>query len=195
MTDQELKDLVASLASLQAETSRKFDETALIVAATSRRVDETTLVVKETSRKLDEVGARMGSMAQNLGDVAESFFYNALNVTPEIGGIAFDSVSPNLVLGTSKSNAEFDIVLVNGASVAIVEVKFKAHLNDLDQVEKQIERYRTLQPAHKDYKIYGGIAGQSVPANVIAAARERGLFVLQQVGTVMSSATEGMRAH
>ena len=188
MTDAELKDLVASLAVAQAETAQ-------VQAETAREVAETTRVVAETSRKLEEVGLRLGNMGRNLGAATESFFYNSLDAQPEIGGIQFDRVTPNMIAGSRSKRSEFDIVLTNGASVAIVEVKFRAHINDLDQVEQQIIRYRELFPEHKNYAIYGGVAGQSVPADVLAAAKERGLFVLQQVGSVMSSATEGMRAH
>jgi len=37
----------------------------------------------------------------------------------------------NLGLKTKKINDEFDIVLVNSKSVAIIEVKYKVHPNDL----------------------------------------------------------------
>lgn len=195
MTDAELKDLVASLAVAQAEAAKAQTETSIEHQAMLKVVAETSRRVEETSRKLDEVGLRLGNMGQNLGAAAESFFYNSLDARPEIGGIQFDRVTPNMIAGSRAKRSEFDIVLTNGASVAIVEVKFRAHVNDLDQVEQQIIRYRELFPEHKNYAIYGGVAGQSVPADVLAAAKERGLFVLQQVGSVMSSATEGMRAH
>ncbi len=148
---------------------------------------------KEMNRFMKELGQRMGSITNNQGDVAEEFFYNSLNAAPQLGGISFNSVTPNLILGARKAKSEFDIVLVNGESVALVEVKYKAHANDLDQLQKQVERYRALRPEHKNYKIFGGIAGFKVPADVVKRAQERGLFVLQRKGELIDSVTEGMR--
>jgi hypothetical protein len=218
MTDQELKDLVASLAVAQAkteielaklakgqaeviaQTQAEIQETSRVVSEVSRRMDtmasnaETQAAFKETDRFLKEIGQRMGSMASNQGDVAEEFFYNSLKAAPQVGGIVFDTVTPNLVIGTKQSSSEFDIVLVNGQSVALIEVKYKAHVNDLDQIQKQVDRYRQLRPEHKNYKIFGGIAGFKVPADVVKLAQERGMFVLQRRGDVIDSAIEEMRA-
>ena len=209
MTDQELRDIVGGLAVAQAESAKAQAKTEAIMAElglaqarteaaqakTDLRFEEMSKVVAKTSRKLTEVGIRLGSMGQNLGAVAESFFYNSLKKMPEIGGISFDRVTPNMVVGTKAESSEFDIVLTNGATIAIVEVKFVAHVNDLNQIETQIKTYRALFPEHKDYAIYGGIAGLTVQREVLAEAKNRGFFVLEQQGKVMSSATEGMRAH
>jgi hypothetical protein len=103
-------------------------------------------------------------------------------------------VSPNLRFGNKKLHNEFDIVLVNGKSVALIEVKHKAHVKDLDQVTAQVERYRYWQPAHKDFDIYCGLAAFRVPADVVSAAHERGLFVLQRQGGVFEADAGSMRA-
>jgi hypothetical protein len=187
MTDQELKDLVVGLAV----------ESAKLVASqakTDAQLEKTHAEVQETSRVLKEVGRRMGAMASNQGDVTEEFFYNSLKDKPQLGSISFDTITPNLVIGTKQASSEFDIVLVNGQSVALIEVKYKAHVNDLDQLEKQIDRYRQLRPEHKQYKIFGGIAGFKVPADVIKLAHERGMFVLQRKGDVIETDAAMMRA-
>jgi hypothetical protein len=173
MTDQELKDLVASLVIAQAKTQAE---------------------VAETSRVIKEVGRRMGSMASNQGDVAEEFFYNTLFDKPEVGGIRFDRVLRNIGGGKPGHQAEFDVVMHNGSSMAIIEVKYKAHTNDVEQVERQLERYRDIFPEYKDYKLYGGLAGFSVPEDVAQAAREKGLFVLKRKGELMEAETQNMKA-
>ena len=140
------------------------------------------------------VGKQLGSISSNLGSVTEEFFYNSLNANPTFGGIKFDRVTPNLIVGTKKRQSEFDIVLTNGNSIAIVEIKHKAHVNDLDQVEAQIKRYRELCPEYINFDIYGGIAGFSVPPDVVKAAHERGLFVLKRKGEILTADAKGMRA-
>jgi hypothetical protein len=58
-----------------------------------------------------------------------------------------------------------------------------------------MQRYRELFPEYKDYKLYGGVAGFSVPDEVIEQAHERGLFVLQRKGDVVEADAEAMRPH
>ncbi|NJS37570.1 MAG: hypothetical protein HC765_16085 [Brachymonas sp.] len=173
MTDQELKDLVANLVTAQANTQAE---------------------VAETSRVIKEVGRRMGAMPSNQGDVTEEFFYNSLVAKPALGGIEFDSVTPNLRFQNKGEHDEFDIVLTNGASVALIEVKYKAHLNDLEQAQSKIASYRRWRPEHKDYKVYAGLASFSVPPDVADAAQDKGLFVLQRRGDVIEVDAQRMKA-
>jgi hypothetical protein len=213
MTDQELKDLVASLAVAQQKTDVQLEKTQAQVQETGRflkemgqRMDgneaktdrlfaQTHAELKETGRFLKEIGQRMGSMSNNQGDVTEEFFYNSLVDRPTLGGIAFDRVIKNLGAGKpGKNQIEFDIVMHNGAAMAIVEVKYKVHPGSLDQVEKQMRRYRELFPEYKDYKLYGGVAGFSVPDEVVEQAHERGLFVLQRRGDLVETDAGAMRA-
>jgi hypothetical protein len=152
---------------------------------------------QEHDRFLKEIGQRMGSMASNQGDVAEEFFYNSLSDKPQLGDISFDRVLKNIGAGKPGKpgqQVEFDIVMHNGAAMAIVEVKYKVHPSSLDQIEKQMRRYRELFPEYKDYKLYGGVAGFSVPDDVVEQAHQRGLFVLKRKGDVVETDSDAMRA-
>jgi hypothetical protein len=198
MTDQELKDLVASLAvksdRLDAQQAKTGAELADLARALAQGQAQTRSEVEETARVVKEVSRRMGSMASNQGDVAEEFFYNTLFDKPEVGGIRFDRVLRNIGGGKPGHQAEFDVVMHNGSSMAIIEVKYKAHTNDVEQVERQLERYRDIFPEYKDYKLYGGLAGFSVPEDVAQAARDKGLFVLKRKGELMEAETQSMKA-
>jgi type I site-specific restriction endonuclease len=184
----------AQLAENAAQSKIADEKLRATLDETAREVKETSREVKEATRLVKSVTKQFGSMTTNLGDVAEEYFYNSLKADPKIGNIRFDSVSPNLRFGNKKQHNEFDIVLVNGKSVALIEVKHKAHVKDLEQVTAQVERYRYWQPAYKDYDIYCGLAAFSVPADVVAAAHERGLFVLQRQGGVFEADAGAMRA-
>jgi hypothetical protein len=208
MTDQELKDLVAGLAVAQAEMARFQAQSYAEMQATFRENDrlfkenerffkENDRLFKENDRFLKEIGQRMGSMASNQGDVAEEFFYNSLSDKPQLGDISFDRVLKNIGAGKPGKpgqQVEFDIVMHNGAAMAIVEVKYKVHPSSLDQIEKQMRRYRELFPEYKDYKLYGGVAGFSVPDDVVEQAHQRGLFVLKRKGDVVETDSDAMRA-
>ena len=74
MTDDELKELVASLAVSQKETDRQQKETDIQIKELSGSQKETDIQLKETGRKLDKVAKMLGGIGDNQGDVAEDFF-------------------------------------------------------------------------------------------------------------------------
>jgi hypothetical protein len=191
MTDQELKDLVASLAVKSTELDASLREISRESRERSVAIDQERV---ETQRVMKELGRRMGAMASNQGDVTEEFFYNSLVAKPSLGGIQFDSVTPNLRFQNKGEHDEFDIVLTNGASVALIEVKYKAHMNDLEQTQSKIASYRRWRPEHKDYKVYAGLASFSMPQDVTEAAHEKGIFVLQRKGDVIDVDAKQMKA-
>ncbi len=164
MTDQELRDLVASL----AEKSDRLDAQ-----------------MAETTRKLDKASALLGNIGQNQGAVAEEFFFNSLQAKPVLGGVRYDDVFLNVHSFNGKLQNEYDVVMVNGKSVALIEVKYAVHSDDIDKTIKGIANYRTLFPQHKDFAIYGAIAGFKIGEDVAESAKKQGLMVLKRVGDVM----------
>ena len=74
-------------------------------------------------------------MGNSNGDFAEEFFYNALlRGKRNILGEEFDEVMKKSNVTFNKGfEDEYDILLVNGRAVCIVEVKYKADSKDLPQ--------------------------------------------------------------
>ena len=120
MTDQELKDLVASLAVSQDRTDAQLAKTDAQLAATSAQMALTDAQMAKTDAKLDRLAKLYGGVADNQGSSAEEFFFNSLCAKPMLGGMSFDRVSANQEVAKGKQQAEFDIVMVNGKSVAVI---------------------------------------------------------------------------
>ncbi|MDM8567248.1 hypothetical protein QUF74_16560 [Candidatus Halobeggiatoa sp. HSG11] len=78
MTDEELKELVGSLAVSQKETDRQLKETDEQIKKLSISQKETYMQLKETDRKLDKVANMISGIGTNQGDVAEDFFITVL---------------------------------------------------------------------------------------------------------------------
>jgi Holliday junction resolvase-like predicted endonuclease len=152
MTDDELKELVASLAVAQ----------------------------QESTRKLDRLGELYGNIAQNQGDVAEEFFLQSLLKDNHLGSIHFDDVVKNMEKHRGQIQEEYDLVMTNGDAVGIVEVKYKAHENDLDKLDRKMRNFKQLFPWFKDYKQYGAIASFHINDEAKKEALKRGYFVLQR---------------
>ena len=187
MTDKELKELVFGLADSIRELRKAQKET-------DEQMKKTDEQMKRTDEKLDKVSKLVGSLANNQGDVAEEYFINSLFSKPEILGIKFDKVLPNLSTRKDNTEDEYDIVLINGKSVAIVEVKYKVHENDIKKLDKKIKTFRELFPEYSHLKLYAGIAGFKVYHDAKEYAKEKGYFVLQRKGDVIETYAPNLKA-
>jgi hypothetical protein len=171
-----LKEVASEQKALQAaqkETDSKFKET--------------DLKFKETDRKLEKLSELLGSIGNNQGDVAEEFFFNSLVDNAHLGAIHFDDVAANMKKHKGKIQEEYDLVMTNGEAVGIIEVKYKAHQNDVDKLERKMRHFKILFPWFKDYKIYGALAAFNVNDVAKKEALDRGFFVLQRKGDVLQT--------
>jgi hypothetical protein len=175
MTDQELKDLVASLAVQSRETDRIVKENAIQMKETDRQLKE----------KLDKLCVQVGGINDNIGFHAEQYFQDILMEKLTFGGQKYDRMIPNLeCFGKNKvSLIEFDIVLVNGKSVAIIETKNRIHPKFVRQfVEERLPKFREFSPGFSKCRAYLGIAGFSFSKRVLEEAQKYGIGVIRQVG-------------
>jgi hypothetical protein len=216
MTDQELKDLVASLvesnketAAMQKETDKRMQETAAMqkeneriltekFAETDKRMQEAAAMQKEAGRMIKELSRRMGGIDENQGNHAEQYFQNALMEKLTFDGQKYDRMIPNLECFGKKgvSLMEFDIVLVNGKSVAIIEVKNRIHPSFIAKfVEERLPKFREFFPGFSKYKAYLGIAGFSFSKKVMEEARKYGICVIRQAGDSVEIRAERLKTY
>jgi hypothetical protein len=197
MTDQELKDLVASLASAQISLSTEIKTlTAKTQASLDRLSEETQSLAAEGKSMMQAIkrqDKQIGGLSRGQGEISEAFFFNSLKNKPVIGHLKFQQVQRNVYF--EKINQEYDLILVNGNAVALVEVKYRVHPEHLDQLKRQIELYKSQAPEYKNYTIYAGIAGLAIDPDLIDKAQEEGYFVLEQKGQTLCSYTEQLKAH
>ncbi|WP_006786115.1 hypothetical protein [Thiorhodospira sibirica] len=181
MTDDELKALVASLAVAQAKTDAQM-------AKTDAQFAKTDAQMAETDRKLQKIGEMIGAFGRNLGEITEEFFFNSLKDTQELGGIRYDFIDKNLTRSADKVEDEFDIVMVNGEDVAIIEVKYKAHEADLKKLlTSKYTNFKTLFPMYKDYRHHLVLASFSIYDELKQQALSQGVTVLQRKGDIIET--------
>ena len=150
---------------------------------TDRIIKETAQSQKETDRQIKELQKTVGGITNNQGSFAEEYFFNSFEKGKKnFFGEKFDEVVKNLSSFWQGLKDEYDIVLYNHASVAIIEVKYKAHLNDIPTVLKKAETFRILYPHYKDFKIYLGLASMSFYPELEQECTEQGIAVIKQVG-------------
>lgn len=181
MTDEELRSLVASLAISQAKTEELM-----------RKTDEQ---MKKSDAKLERIGIHLGNINQNIGITTEEYFYNSLYDNPMLGNIRFDHISRNLHWKGKTIEDEFDIIMYNGNSVAIIECKYKAHENDLRKLmTKKVDNFRAISTDYRDYTIYLGLASFSFYPEIEQLALQNGVAVLKQKGEVVQVQADYLKA-
>lgn len=178
MTDDELKELVASIAIDIKNLGEKMNQT----DAQMKKTDEQ---MKKTDEKLERIGIHLGNVTRNQGDVAEEFFFHSLVKDTRLGQIHFEDVTKNMAKHRGQIQEEYDLVLTNGNAIAIIEVKYKAHQKDLDKLERKMRNFKTLFPIYQAFKQYGAIASFHINEDAKNEALERGYFVLQRCGELV----------
>jgi hypothetical protein len=165
------------------ETDRRIQETDRLFKETREQIQETREQMKETDRRMRELQKTVGGWANNHGSFAEEYFFNAFERGEKsFFGKKFDEISKNVTLVWKNLKDEFDIVLYNDDAVAIIEVKYKAHENDIDTVLKKPETFRILFPNYKDFKIYLGLASMSFYTDLEQECINAGIAIIKQVG-------------
>jgi DNA repair exonuclease SbcCD ATPase subunit len=253
MTDQELKDLVASLAIDRKETERMMQETISIHKENERLFKESREEVaamhkendrlfkescqearhreqeaaqqmkelreglkelkddqkefreslkelrndqKELRESLKELGVQVGGVSNNIGYHAEQFFQDIFKKRLEFGRIKYDEMIPNLAYKDRGVKIEFDVVLLNGNSIALIEVKNRIHPSFVKELaEERIEMFREFFPRYGNYNAYLGIAGFSFSDEVLDQASRYGIGIIKQVGEGIEVEANNLKAY
>ena len=189
MTDDELKALVESLAvdsknlhEAQKATDEQIKLNAVEQKATYEQIKRNDKMLTE---KLDRMGITLGNIGKNQGDVAEEFFFQSLIKDNHLGKIRFDDVVKNMEKHRGKIQEEYDLVMTNGDAIAVVEVKYKAHTQDLDKLDRKMKHFKQLFPIYQAFKQYGAIAAFHINDDAKEEALRRGYFVLQRSGDLV----------
>jgi len=149
MTDQELKDLVASLA-IQSAKNEAF---------LTKKFAETDAMIDRLGEKIQNLADMYGGMGNNLGEEAELNFTQILSKTPALSNVSFDSVEANLYKHKDHKKVEIDIFMLNGNAMAIIEVKRHLQSKHIKQLhEKTIPNFLALYPEYKGKKLYAALA-------------------------------------
>ena len=151
MTDQELKELVASLAADN----------------------------KETDRQLRDLREQIGGLGNKFGSFTEGLAYPSLyRILTE--DFHLDTVAYRVRQRRNGTEQEFDMVgSTNGANHRIFVVEIKSHLTEaeLKKFEKKLAEFFTFFPEHQGKALYGLIAAVDVGRGLAARVARRGIYL------------------
>ena len=188
MTDSELKALVARIAVAQDRTDAQLAKTDAQLAKTDAQLAKTDAQLAKTDAKLNRLAEMYGGVGNSQGAVAEEFYYNSLKADPVLGDVRFDFVDKNITRSHAGLEDEFDLLLVNGRTVFVVEVKYKAHGKDLRRLlDHKAPSFRRLFPEYADREQRLVLAAFHVHDDLKREALEQGVTVLQRKGDLIES--------
>ena len=183
MTDQELKDLVASLAIAQKETSRQMaqnalqmDRNALQMEESNKKVEalqkETAKQIKQTQKQLGELGNKWGTFTEGMATASiKKILREKFNIPV---------ISRNVEKSINGETIEIDIFGYENSTVnTAVIVEIKSHLRDdiAEQVERIMADFPKFFPDHAGKKLYGVVACVYAPESIKNLLRKKGIYL------------------
>jgi hypothetical protein len=178
----EKKNKIPTLEEVWATLDRVADRMDRMSIEAAKRAAEADKRDAKADKRLKKLEDLIGGVGNNNGFFAEEFFQRAFSKKRELAGIKFDGMIPNLKY-EGKENCDFDIVLVNGDSVAIIEAKYRIHPKYVKElVTKKLAQFRKHFPMYNNHAVYFGIAGLSFSEQVIKNAKEHGVAIIRQDG-------------
>lgn len=201
MTDEELKELVASLAAAQKETDRQLKET-------GRELNEfrrTQAQANEELRQRSQAGERemaefrrtqaeanqelrkqLGGLGSKFGDFAEGM------AIPSLIDILAKRFGAEHILESGrvhKGEEEIELDLVgasNGQSRTVVVAEVKSVLNqrELDKFIRNLRRFFEFFPQFRGYKLYGVLAAVDSSKEMAAATLSEGIGLARMHGDI-----------
>lgn len=151
MSDEELKELVASLAAAQ----------------------------KETDQQLKELGKQIGGLGEKFGSFTEGLALPSMaKILSERFGM--EVISPSVRVKKQGEAREIDVLAYANSDINeayVVEVKSHAREEAVDQLRKILERFRRFFPEHKDKAVYGILAAVDLSDELRERILKAGFYV------------------
>lgn len=157
MTDEELKDLVGSLAESQRETDRQL---------------------RETDRQVKELGRQIGGLGDKFGSFTEGLALPSMSriLTQRFG---MDVIAPRVRMRSNGHSMEVDVLAFSNTGDDMFVVEVKSHLREeaLDQMRKTLRQLRDFLPAYRNKKVYGILAAVDAPDDLQEKVLADGIYL------------------
>ena len=195
-TSEQIKEngeQIQELRKSQAQTDEQMKRTDEQMKRTDEQMKRTDERMKKSDEKLERIGVRLGNMGITTGSFAEEFFYRSLQLNPRLGNIFFDSIERRY--RQVKGGTDYDIVLKNGTSIGLIEVKYNAHPEHVREIkERKIKQFRGQVHEFPHFQLYFGLASMITSEKLIENAKEEGIFLLTQKGEHLEVVNQEVRS-
>jgi len=183
---------------IEAETAAEKRRNEAEATAEKRR-SEHEKEKADFNERMKKLEKQIGGISKSNGDMAEEAIFNALGRDLTFAGIKFDDIGRNWKRNVKKLQlrGEYDVILENGDTVALIETKYKVQKEDITKLftKEVADKFRILFSDYKDYKILLGVGGMSFDDDAIDEAKNNGVGIIKVVGDTVEFYTEGIREY
>ena len=129
-------------------------------------------------KKISDLGSRIGQIVENMigGNIVNQFQNLGYEVTSYYRNRIFGKVG-------TVDQSEIDLILENGGTSILIEVKTKLTIQDVREHVEQLEKYRkywNTDASRVNHQFVGAVAGAVVEPNVATFAQKQGFYVIVQ---------------
>ena len=153
--------------------------------------------MNELSILVKNVCKEVGGIGEANGDAAEETIYNILEKDKTFCGVKFDDIRKNfpVMLGID-TLTELDVLMVNGDTVSIIEIKHKVERKDINNlIHDKLTKFRRCYPQYDNYKIILGIGGFSFHKSAVTEASNNGIGIIKVRGEKIEEHTENIKMY
>ena len=171
---------------LTKEIKTNLKELSVSQKVTDRQITELFTSQKATDRQIKETGKALhtyiGDSGNRWGKLGENLVKGSLAHRLKERGIQVERVLTNI----KNKFTEFDLVVINGKEVVVVEVKATLDPSDVEEFAEDIKNFKTWWPEFKDKTVYGAMAFLIKSSRQAESlAQKRGFFVIEATGDVI----------
>ena len=196
MTDEELKELVASLAAAQKETDRQLEATDRQIQETGAQLAEfrrTQAEANEEQRQgSKELKKQLGGLGNKFGDFAEGMVIPSLmEILAKRSGA--DQIIETKRMRKGEDEIELDLIAAtNGQRKTLIAAEVKSNLNqrELEKFIRNLRRFFHFFPQFRGYKLYGVLAAVDSSKEMDAATLAQGICLARMHGDIFRLAAQ-----
>ena len=165
-----------------AETERQRKENERYL---TEKFAETEQLIKENAERMKELQQTVGGWSNSHGFFAEEYFINSFKKgEKKFLGEKFDKFMDHVKPVPKKDGFEdeYDMMLINGNSVGIIEAKFKLRQKNIPQILRKAETFRVNCHEYAHLNVYLGVAALTFDPVAEKECIDKGIAIIKQVG-------------
>ena len=154
--------------------------------ATDAKFQATDAKFQATEKMIKNLGKEIGGIGNSIGGIAEGLSYPSLASELETR-FKVEFVAPNVEKKKGKSKLELDVLAYSNSTkneVFIIEIKATLSESAIEQLLKEVEKFRDFFPEHSDKKVYGIMCAIKATDKLKKQVYENGFY--------FASATDGL---
>lgn len=176
MTDEELKELVGSLAIAQKETDRQLKETDQRISNLRSSQEETD---RQLRKQLKALGKQIGGLGAKFGGFTEGMGFPSMTkiLTDRFG---MEVITPRVKVRKGGESLELAVLAYANSERSeayVVEVKSHLRADGIEQLLEILHRFRRFFPEHSDKRLYSIPAVVDAPDDLRREALAQGLYL------------------